>query len=71
MDLKKIRIIGKKCKKLMNNLPKNIKTTFEGQVQHDKVQNYFSKYDLFIFPTRGENFGHVILSHYVQELLYL
>ena len=36
---KKNKNYWKKCKKLMNNLPKNIKTTFEGQVQHDKVQN--------------------------------
>ena len=48
------------CKKLIDKLPNYIKVNIGGEVLPEKVQETFSKYDLFVFPTRGENFGHVI-----------
>ena len=48
------------CKKLIDKLPNYIKVNIGGEVFPEKVQETFSKYDLFVFPTRGENFGHVI-----------
>ena len=48
------------CKKLMKKLPNNIKINIGDEVLPEKVQETFSCYDLFVFPTRGENFGHVI-----------
>ena len=48
------------CKKLMDKLPNYIKVNIGGEVFPEEVQETFSKYDLFVFPTRGENFGHVI-----------
>lgn len=50
----------KKCKKLIKKLPHNIKVNIGNAVLHKKIQDTFSKYDLFAFPTRGESFGHVI-----------
>ena len=49
-----------KCKKLMNKIPTNIKIIIGGEISPEKVYETFGKYDLFVFPTRGENFGHVI-----------
>jgi glycosyltransferase involved in cell wall biosynthesis len=31
-------------------------------VKHGDVDEVFRAHDLFLFPTRGENFGHVILE---------
>jgi len=49
-----------KCKKLVLNLPSNIKVSFKGDVIHDKISQLFVKYDVFYFPTKSENFGQVI-----------
>lgn len=50
----------KKCEKLINKMPKYIKVIIGGEIPPKKVPEVFSKFDLFVFPTRGENFGHVI-----------
>lgn len=50
------------CQRLISKLPKNIQTRYLGPVEASKVQKVFSEYDLFFFPTKGENFGHVILE---------
>jgi glycosyltransferase involved in cell wall biosynthesis len=50
------------CKALMHYLPSNIKAEYKGVVPNEQVRKLFSQYDLFFFPTHGENFGHVILE---------
>ena len=49
-----------KCRKLLESLPKNIHYRYCGEVNSEKVIDVFSDYDSFFFPTKGENFGHVI-----------
>lgn len=49
-----------KCRKLLENLPKNIRYRYCGEVNSEKVIDVLSDYDVFFFPTKGENFGHVI-----------
>lgn len=48
------------CKKLIEQLPKNISVNYRGSIHPEQVSSTFSNYDLFFFPTRGENYGHVI-----------
>ena len=48
------------CKKLLVKLPTHIKINIGNEIFPEKVPETFKKYDLFVFPTRGENFGHVI-----------
>ena len=48
------------CKKLISKLPAHIKIVVGDEISPEKVHETFVKYDLFVFPTRGENFGHVI-----------
>lgn len=36
--------------------------TYQGVIPHEAVVERLSRYDLFVFPTLGENFGHVILE---------
>ncbi len=51
-----------KCKKLINNLPNNIKIKIGDNLSTKRVYKAFAQHDLFAFPTTGENFGHVILE---------
>lgn len=48
------------CKQLIRQLPENITATYRGAVLPTEVADIFSQYDLFFFPSRGENYGHVI-----------
>lgn len=50
----------KSCCEKLERLPSNIRWTYKGEVLSEKVVDTFSKYDVFLFPTLGENFGHVI-----------
>ncbi len=49
-----------KCMVLIRNLPSNILVYYMGEIPHENVNNELSQYDYFIFPTLGENYGHVI-----------
>ena len=48
------------CKKLIKKAPKNVKIKIGEEIHPENVPDTFSRYNLFVFPTRGENFGHVI-----------
>ncbi len=48
------------CQELINKLPQNISANYHGPVSPSRVAEIFSSYDLFFFPSRGENYGHVI-----------
>ncbi|MCR4348005.1 MAG: glycosyltransferase [Sulfuricaulis sp.] len=50
------------CDALIHELPTNIQVRYMGEADPEQVVNIFSHYHLFLFPTRGENFGHVILE---------
>ncbi|HPJ96846.1 MAG TPA: glycosyltransferase family 4 protein [Syntrophales bacterium] len=50
----------KECKDLIQKLPPNVTVRYLGSVAPDQVINVFSQYDLFLFPTGGEAYGHVI-----------
>ncbi len=50
------------CQKIISKLPKNIKAIYHGNIEHERVYDIFFNYHLFFFPTKGENFGHVILE---------
>ncbi len=48
------------CMSKAKNLPGHIQCSYKGAVMPDKVIEIFSGYHVFLFPTLGENFGHVI-----------
>ncbi|PRD66023.1 glycosyltransferase family 4 protein [Malikia granosa] len=52
----------KKCLDLSKNLPRNVKFKYCGELTPNEINSTFKKYDLFAFPTHGENFGHVIFE---------
>jgi glycosyltransferase involved in cell wall biosynthesis len=51
-----------KCCNLIRELPDNIKVHYLGAVTPAKVRTILGSYDLFILPTLGEGFGHVIFE---------
>lgn len=52
----------KGCEAIAEKLPSNIQVNYGGMIDHDKVISVMEKHHLFFLPTRGENFGHVIIE---------
>ncbi|SFI04076.1 Glycosyltransferase involved in cell wall bisynthesis [Pseudobutyrivibrio sp. OR37] len=52
----------KLCEDKIAELPNNIKVRYCGQPQPFEIIDIFSKYDIFMFPTKGENYGHVVFE---------
>jgi glycosyltransferase involved in cell wall biosynthesis len=50
------------CKAIISKLPSNIHVSYRGEIHPDQVHDTLSQYHLFLFPTLGENFGHVVLE---------
>ena len=50
----------KKCQEKLSTLPQNVTANYCGELNPDKVIQALSSYDVFLFPTKGENYGHVI-----------
>ncbi len=50
------------CSELIECLPPTITVSKQGIVTPDEVVPFLSGFDLFVLPTHGENFGHVILE---------
>lgn len=48
------------CLKKFSRLPLNIRWDYKGELASDAVPKVFADYDAFLFPTLGENYGHVI-----------
>lgn len=48
------------CKKELERLPGNIKWEWKGDVDSEYVVDTLKPHHVFLFPTFGENFGHVI-----------
>jgi len=53
------------CQSLIRGLPANVSAHYRGMLIHNDVGRVFREHDLFLFPTLGENFGHVILESLV------
>jgi glycosyltransferase involved in cell wall biosynthesis len=50
------------CKAMIEKLPSNIKVKFPGAIPSTAISKALVGYDLLFMPTRGENFGHIILE---------
>ena len=48
------------CNKLMDLLPQHVRATYCGSLHPTEVPGILREADLFILPTKGENFGHII-----------
>lgn len=50
------------CESIIKTLPSSVQATYQGCIEHIHVNEVLRNYDLFFFPTKGENYGHVILE---------
>ena len=50
------------CRLMIEKLPSNVHAEYKGIIHHSEVVSTLAKENLFLFPTFGENFGHVILE---------
>lgn len=48
------------CQQCIATLPCHVKAIYLGEVTPDQVEDVLSGQDLFLLPTLGENYGHVI-----------
>ncbi|ENW96778.1 glycosyltransferase [Acinetobacter sp. NIPH 298] len=52
------------CLSEFSQISSNVVVNYKGEVSPVFVSTVLSKYDLFLFPTLGENFGHVIAESF-------
>lgn len=50
------------CRGLAEQLPSNIKVSFNPPVPHEEIGGIFAEHDLLFVPSRGENYGHVFIE---------
>jgi len=48
------------CKSLMQDMPAGVNCSYRGPLWPAQVKDVLSKYHVLLFPTLGENYGHVI-----------
>ncbi len=51
-----------RCLELITDLSDPGRVEYVGTVPADEVVGFLSHFDLFVFPTLGENYGHVVLE---------
>jgi glycosyltransferase involved in cell wall biosynthesis len=51
-----------KCQRAMRQCGASVRVEYKGALAHEKVLETLAGYDVFVLPTLGENFGHVILE---------
>ncbi len=55
----------KECQDALLDLPNNVKATYKGSLDTEKVLAVLSTYHAMFMPTQGENFGHIILQSFM------
>ena len=50
------------CEQLISRLPAHVEVRYRGSIPNADVAATLAGFDLFLLPTRGENFGHAIFD---------
>ena len=50
------------CQALAKEAGEFVTVRYQGSVEYDDVPGVFRRHDLFLFPTRNENYGHVVIE---------
>jgi glycosyltransferase involved in cell wall biosynthesis len=53
------------CRQTINILPESITVTYRGFIDHEDIMEVFNDHHVFLFPTLGENYGHVISEAFI------
>lgn len=51
-----------RCKAKLEKINSSVQCRYCGEIEPKHVLSTFAKYNVFLFPTRGENFGHVVFE---------
>jgi glycosyltransferase involved in cell wall biosynthesis len=51
-----------KCEALLSRMPSNVKAVYKNAVDTSLIPSLLKNYHFMLMPTRGENFGHIILE---------
>jgi glycosyltransferase involved in cell wall biosynthesis len=54
------RAYWSECSEVITSLPPNVVVEYRGAVPHEEIADVLLAHEVFLFPTFGENFGHVI-----------
>lgn len=54
------RAYWQECQQVIEALPSHVRVNYCGTIENQQVVAKFSAYNILLFPTLGENFGHVI-----------
>lgn len=52
----------RRCQAIISSMNDNTQAIYAGEVNSEKVVEVLSNYDALFLPTKGENFGHVIVE---------
>ncbi|RDV14856.1 glycosyltransferase [Pontibacter diazotrophicus] len=52
------------CQEVIKRLPKNVVVNYKGSLESGRVAATLPNYHAMLMPTRGENFGHIILESF-------
>jgi glycosyltransferase involved in cell wall biosynthesis len=50
------------CKEMITQLPKNIQVHYHGAIPPDQIKTSLERIQLFVLPSKSENFGHAIFE---------
>jgi glycosyltransferase involved in cell wall biosynthesis len=56
------RVYWNACEAIVQSLPGNVRVECHGPVAREDVRSTLARHHALLLPTRGENFGHVILE---------
>ncbi len=48
------------CQRTLTALPMNVRVRYRGTAKHESIAGTLLRYELFLLPSLGENFGHAI-----------
>ncbi|QKW13107.1 glycosyltransferase family 4 protein [Verrucosispora sp. NA02020] len=51
-----------RCRGIVESMPGHVRVAYRGELPAAQVLDTFGRYDAFLFPTLGENYGHVIVE---------
>lgn len=52
----------RECEAAMATLPPHVKARYAGKLKYEEIAPAFARYEVFLFPTLGENYGHVLIE---------
>ena len=50
------------CKEVIGTLPVNVKVNYKGSIESSKIESVLKENHFMFMPTKGENFGHIIIE---------